>query len=66
MVGNQITLTGTLNFDETKMNDVSARVGGRIEKLFGFFGSLKRGEGEFRVATAANECSSIVKSTPRL
>lgn len=34
MVGNQITLTGTLNFDETKMNDVSARVGGRIEKLF--------------------------------
>jgi membrane fusion protein, copper/silver efflux system len=33
-VGNQMTLTGTLNFDETKVNDVSARVGGRIEKLF--------------------------------
>jgi Cu(I)/Ag(I) efflux system membrane fusion protein len=33
-VGNQITLTGTLNFDETKVNDVSARVGGRIEKLY--------------------------------
>jgi membrane fusion protein, copper/silver efflux system len=33
-VGNQMTLTGTLDFDETKVNDVSARVGGRIEKLF--------------------------------
>lgn len=33
-VGNQITLTGTLTFDETKVNDVSARVGGRIEKLY--------------------------------
>jgi Cu(I)/Ag(I) efflux system membrane fusion protein len=33
-VGNQISLTGTLNFDETKVNDVSARVGGRIEKLY--------------------------------
>ncbi|HSV09455.1 MAG TPA: efflux RND transporter periplasmic adaptor subunit, partial [Hanamia sp.] len=33
-VGNQMTLTGTLNFDETKVTDVSARVGGRIEKLF--------------------------------
>lgn len=32
--GNQMTLTGTLNFDETKINDVSARVGGRIEKLY--------------------------------
>lgn len=33
-VGNQITLTGTLTFDETKVNDVAARVGGRIEKLY--------------------------------
>jgi membrane fusion protein, copper/silver efflux system len=33
-IGNQMTLTGTLNFDETKVNDVSARVGGRIEKLY--------------------------------
>lgn len=33
-VGNQMILTGTLNFDETKINDVSARVSGRIEKLF--------------------------------
>ena len=34
LVSKQITLTGTLNFDETKENDVNARVGGRIEKLF--------------------------------
>ena len=33
-VGNQMVLTGTLNFDQTKINDVSARVNGRIEKLF--------------------------------
>jgi Cu(I)/Ag(I) efflux system membrane fusion protein len=33
-VGNQIILTGTLNFDQTKINDVSARVSGRIEKLY--------------------------------
>ena len=33
-VGNQVVLTGTLNFDQTKINDVSARVGGRIEKLY--------------------------------
>ncbi|HEY9364465.1 MAG TPA: efflux RND transporter periplasmic adaptor subunit [Chitinophagaceae bacterium] len=29
-----MVLTGTLNFDQTKINDVSARVSGRIEKLF--------------------------------
>jgi len=33
-ISNQMILTGTLNFDETKVNDVSARVGGRIEKLY--------------------------------
>jgi Cu(I)/Ag(I) efflux system membrane fusion protein len=33
-VGNHMTLTATLTFDETKVNDVSARVGGRIEKLY--------------------------------
>lgn len=33
-MGSQMILTGTLNFDETKMNDVAARVGGRIEKLY--------------------------------
>ncbi len=33
-IGDQIILTGTLNFDETKTNAVSARVAGRIEKLF--------------------------------
>lgn len=33
-LGNQIILTGTLSFDETKTNVVSARVSGRIEKLF--------------------------------
>ncbi|MBN9349320.1 MAG: efflux RND transporter periplasmic adaptor subunit [Chitinophagaceae bacterium] len=32
--GNQMILTGTLNFDQTKINDVSARVAGRIEKLY--------------------------------
>ncbi len=32
--GNQMILTGTLAFDQTKINDVSARVGGRIEKLY--------------------------------
>ncbi|MEO6706738.1 MAG: efflux RND transporter periplasmic adaptor subunit [Ginsengibacter sp.] len=34
LVGNQMILTGTLNFDATKINDVSARVSGRIEKLY--------------------------------
>lgn len=33
-IGNQVILTGTLDFDETKTNAVSARVAGRIEKLF--------------------------------
>ena len=33
-VGNQMVLTGTLNFDQTKINDMSARVSGRIEKLY--------------------------------
>ena len=33
-IGNQMILTGALNFDQTKVNDVSARVGGRIEKLY--------------------------------
>lgn len=33
-IGDQIILTGTLNFDETKTNVVSAWVSGRIEKLF--------------------------------
>lgn len=33
-IGNQMVLTGTLNFDQTKVNDVSARVSGRIEKLY--------------------------------
>jgi Cu(I)/Ag(I) efflux system membrane fusion protein len=33
-IGDQIILTGTLNFDETKTNVVSAWVAGRIEKLF--------------------------------
>ncbi|MDE3183640.1 MAG: efflux RND transporter periplasmic adaptor subunit [Bacteroidota bacterium] len=33
-LGHQMILTGTLNFDETKTNAVSAWVAGRIEKLF--------------------------------
>jgi Cu(I)/Ag(I) efflux system membrane fusion protein len=33
-IGDQIILTGTLNFDQTKINAVSAWVTGRIEKLF--------------------------------
>ena len=33
-LGNQMILTGTISFDETKTNVVSARVSGRIEKLF--------------------------------
>jgi Cu(I)/Ag(I) efflux system membrane fusion protein len=33
-IGNQMILTGTLNFDQTKVNDLSARVAGRIEKLY--------------------------------
>lgn len=34
LVNNQMVLTGVLNFDETKTNEVSARVAGRIEKLY--------------------------------
>ncbi|MEO8415009.1 MAG: efflux RND transporter periplasmic adaptor subunit [Ginsengibacter sp.] len=33
-VGNHFVLTGILNFDQTKINTVSARLTGRIEKLF--------------------------------
>ncbi|HCN84807.1 MAG TPA: efflux RND transporter periplasmic adaptor subunit [Sphingobacteriaceae bacterium] len=33
-IGNQLVLTGTLNFDQTKINAVSARLSGRIEKLY--------------------------------
>jgi Cu(I)/Ag(I) efflux system membrane fusion protein len=33
-IGNQMTLTGTLNFDQTKLNDVSSRISGRIDKLY--------------------------------
>jgi Cu(I)/Ag(I) efflux system membrane fusion protein len=33
-IGNQIILTGTVNFDQTKINAVSAWVAGRIEKLY--------------------------------
>lgn len=33
-IGNQLVLTGTLNFDQTKINAVSARLAGRIEKLY--------------------------------
>jgi Cu(I)/Ag(I) efflux system membrane fusion protein len=33
-IGDQIILNGTLNFDQTKINAVSAWVAGRIEKLF--------------------------------
>jgi len=33
-IGSQMILTGTLNFDQTKINSVSARVTGRIERLY--------------------------------
>jgi len=33
-VGNHLLLTGILNFDQTKINAVSARLSGRIEKLY--------------------------------
>ncbi len=33
-IGNKVVLTGTLNFDQTKINSVSSRVTGRIEKLY--------------------------------
>ena len=33
-VGNHLVLTGTLNFDQTKINAVSAKLTGRIEKLY--------------------------------
>jgi Cu(I)/Ag(I) efflux system membrane fusion protein len=33
-IGNQMVLTGTISFDQTKTNGVSARIGGRIEKLY--------------------------------
>lgn len=34
ILGDQMILTGILNFDQTKVNEVSARVDGRIEKLY--------------------------------
>jgi Cu(I)/Ag(I) efflux system membrane fusion protein len=34
LIGNQMILTGTLNFDQTKINAVSARITGRIDKLY--------------------------------
>jgi Cu(I)/Ag(I) efflux system membrane fusion protein len=34
VIGNETILTGTLNIDETKTTAVSARVSGRIEKLY--------------------------------
>jgi membrane fusion protein, copper/silver efflux system len=33
-IGNETVLTATLNIDETKTNTVSARISGRIEKLY--------------------------------
>ncbi len=33
-IGNRIVLTGILNFDQTKLETVSSRVAGRIEKLY--------------------------------
>jgi membrane fusion protein, copper/silver efflux system len=33
-IGNEIVLTATLNIDETKTNTVSARITGRIERLY--------------------------------
>jgi len=32
--GNKTVLTGTVNFDQSSLNAVSARIGGRIEKLY--------------------------------
>ena len=34
MLGNELTLTGTLNFDQSKITAISSRVMGRIEKLY--------------------------------
>jgi membrane fusion protein, copper/silver efflux system len=34
LINEQTTLTATLNFDQTKISSVSARVGGRIERLY--------------------------------
>ena len=34
MLGNQLTLTATLNFDQSKIAAISSRVMGRIEKLY--------------------------------
>src|ERR1022692_1940035 len=34
MLGNQLTLTATLNFDQSKITAISSRVMGRIEKLY--------------------------------
>ena len=34
MLGNQLTLTATLNFDQSKVTVISSRVMGRIEKLY--------------------------------
>lgn len=34
MIGDQMILTGTLNFDQMKANSISARVMGRVEKLY--------------------------------
>lgn len=33
-MGNQIVLTGTVNFDQSSLNAVSTRISGRIEKLY--------------------------------
>lgn len=33
-IGNQTVLTGTVNFDQSDLNTVSARISGRIEKLY--------------------------------
>src|SRR5450631_1060639 len=33
-LGNETVLTGTVNFDQSALNAVSTRVGGRIEKLY--------------------------------
>lgn len=33
-LGDQFTLTGILNFDQSKMSNISSKVGGRLEKLF--------------------------------
>ena len=33
-IGDQVVLTGTLNFDQVKATSVSSRVMGRVEKLY--------------------------------